>query len=61
MRRILEVVGHLHRQRAARCQHLGKAGEQNLVIAHPLKSGVAGDEVERFIRPPRSNVGLYEI
>src|SRR3954447_7057154 len=61
MRRILEVVRHLHRQRAAWGQHLDETHQQYLVIVHPLEGGIADDQVNRRVWRPRREVGQHKV
>ena len=60
MRRLIEIVWHLHRQRPARAEFRHQRREQRLVVRNPLQNSVREDHVERLLRTPFANVGDLE-
>ena len=60
MARLVQVVGHLHRQRAALGEVFHQPGKQDLVFAQPLQRRIGEDQVGRLARPPFGNIRLIE-
>ena len=60
VRRLVQVVGHLHGQHAARRQRRQQARQQPLVVAHPLQRGIGIGQVHRLGRRPFGDVALLE-
>ena len=60
MARLVQVVGHLHRQRAALGEIVHQPGKQHFVLAQPLQRRIGEDQVGRLARPPFGDVRLIE-
>jgi hypothetical protein len=60
MRGLIQIVGHLHRERAARTEFGNQRRQERLVIRDPLQHGVGEDHVGRRLRKPIANIRRLE-
>src|SRR3984885_8440951 len=56
MSRLIEIVGHLHRQSTARRELLDQPRQQQLMMGNPLQNGVRQNHIERTRIVPRLQI-----